>query len=155
MPGVEQPLRGPRRRRFAGAADFGLALRVAAWLWLATLASRLFGLPRVLRWLAPRPRGCGSAEQLLARARRVQRHADGWMRRPGFGGEPICWKRALVILRLVPGTRPGQVRMIVGVAGQDAGLQGHAWIEIDGVAVDGTPPLRYRSMLEWPPASSG
>jgi hypothetical protein len=95
-------------------------------------------------------------EEALATARKVQRYADGLMRRWPFGPKPVCWRRALVVFRLVPSRFPGQVRILFGVERGRAGdLVGHAWVERDGVALDGTEPGRYRVTLADPPEGPG
>ena len=141
---------------FRGPADALLALRVAAWL---ARAPGLMGRPDLGRMLdeirARRPERPLPEDAALPYARRIARYADGWMRRFPFGRKVICWKRALAVYALLPAA-PGELRIVFGVARADGGgLEGHAWVERRGVALDGTPPGRYRETLSHGDAEEG
>lgn len=138
------------RRRFRGPADVLLAGRVGLWLLLSPLLLRYGDLQRVLACLDLR-RASESSEDLQSRSRRIIRYADALMRWRLFGRKIVCWKRALVLFRLLPRGRQ-HVRILFGVELDGLGeLQGHAWVELDGEALDGTDPGRYRVTVAQPP----
>lgn len=145
------PRRDTGGGRFRGPGDVLLAVRVALWLVLSTTLARRAGLIRTLTLLRPRRSSRLPEEESLARAKRIQRYADGLMRRRPFGTRPVCWRRALVLFRMVPSGRGGDVRIFFGVQREGAGdLEGHAWVELNGTAIDGTVPGRYRVTLAFP-----
>lgn len=147
------PGRSPGAGRFRGLGDVLLAARVAFWLVLSTALARGAGLTRTLTLLRPGRPSRRTEEETFARAKRIQRYADGLMRRRPFGTKPVCWRRALVLYRMLPSGRGGDVRIFFGVQKEAAGeLEGHAWVELNGVAVDGTQPGRYHITVAYPPA---
>ncbi|HNX51547.1 MAG TPA: lasso peptide biosynthesis B2 protein [Thermoanaerobaculaceae bacterium] len=147
------PRRDTGGGRFRGPRDVLLAVRVALWLVLSTALARRAGLIRTLTLLRPKRPSRQTEEETLARARRIQRYADGLMRRRPFGTRPVCWRRALVQYRMLPSGPGREVRIFFGVQQESAGeLEGHAWVELNGSAVDGTVPGRYHVTLAYPPA---
>lgn len=138
------------RRLFRGPADLVLAARVAIWVALSSPLLRLFGIDRALALVHPLRSARLGAAEMRTRGRRIQRYADGFMRKSLFGGTPVCWKRAVAVHRLLP-RGDADVRILFGVErGEKGDLMGHAWVELDGVALDGTDPDRYQVTLTHP-----
>jgi len=131
-----------------------LALRVAFWLVVVTLLARHAGLIRTLALLRRGRPSRLTEEEILSRARRIKRYANGLMRRRPLGSVPVCWRRALVMYRMLPSGPGGTVRILFGVQREGTGeLEGHAWVELNGSAIDGTLPGRYHVTLAYPPAN--
>lgn len=55
-----------------------------------------------------------------------------------FGGEGKCLRRSLVVGALVRHRRP---MLRIGISRASGGFDAHAWIVIDGVALDASAPL--------------
>lgn len=55
----------------------------------------------------------------------------------------MCWRWALVLYRMLPSGRGGDAQSFFGVQQEAAAeFEVHAWVELNGVAVDGTQPCR-------------
>lgn len=124
-------------RRLAGAEQRRL-LRLLLWLPLMTLALRLLGfrrLQRLLMTLAPpnRPR---PAEATAA----AHQEARSWARLMKLAARysPLaanCLPRSLTLWWLLRRRAiPGELR--IGVRQQAGQFEAHAWVELDGQAID-------------------
>ena len=121
--------------------DVVLAARIAFWLTVVTAGLRVKTLPELVASLARgrkrHPLDAGSERE---RARKISGYGDRLMRWRVFGGKAICWKRALVLYRMLP-QDGARVRIVFGVKkGTSETLEGHAWVELDGTPLDGTEP---------------
>lgn len=112
----------------------GLPLWLAVGHFMARAPRRMARtqLPRFLARLADQPRSG-------ADYRRIARLTRRWLRVPGMGSRDTCYLRSLVLFRFLdPGG--GDLRLHFGVDEPKEGerLHGHAWVSLDGRALN--PP---------------
>ena len=110
-----------------------LTLQCAGPVVIATIGLRLFALPRLLR-TAARPLGAPAVtgDEIRDRVEAVNRIARYL---PGA----TCLATSLALAWILRGRGvPAEVR--IGVRKENGGLDAHAWVECDGVAV--TEPAR-------------
>ena len=117
--------------------EMWLLVRLVMWVVVVTYAMPRYPLPRLLRWLTPRPR------QASAPLRLAPQRAAYWLDRllqlNRWVFTPVCWKRALVLHRVL-GSAGIQTRVLFGVRqGKEVKLnlpanllEGHAWLECEG-----------------------
>ena len=121
-----------------------LLAAVAVEIAAITVVVRLFPLVRALRMLGnPGPGRARRPERVLAAIDRVFRlNRLVWT--------PSCWKRSIVLHRAL--RRAGKnCRIVWGVRENGALLDGHAWVEMDGVAVgESEAPAAYQVVLTYP-----
>lgn len=107
--------------------SFWMSVRMAAWIALVSIVSRLVPLPTMFRLAETRRRWAPSAvlptEEIAWRIDRVL-HA-------GIIQDGSCWKRAAVLRRylLLDGI---DTEVVFGVRKENGVLVGHAWLERDG-----------------------
>jgi hypothetical protein len=125
------------RRHFSGPGDVISFLAIGAALLYAPRSLARRGLPQTLAHLHARGRPalgrrCDEAA-ILARAQRLARYADVWLRRLRLANP--CLRRTLVLygrlrraglpVHFCLGVRPGPA------LSDDGLLDGHAWLELD------------------------
>jgi hypothetical protein len=125
------------RHHFTGPGDFISFLAIGAALLRAPRLLARRGLPQTLARLDTRPglelgNRSGDAA-MIARAQRLARYADAWLRRLRLGNP--CLRRTLVLFgRLRRTGLPVHfclgVRTDKALSGADP-LEGHAWLELD------------------------
>ena len=132
--------------------DLLLALRVAFWIAAVTALVGTMKLPRALALLTPRrPRRRGAPSEASTRAGLVTRYANALLRWRVFGGRPICWKRALVVYRMLRGEGE-PVQLVIGVRKDDAAaLHAHAWVSLEGIPLGEERAPEFRVVLVYPP----
>ncbi|MGE4072412.1 MAG: lasso peptide biosynthesis B2 protein [Lysobacterales bacterium] len=129
------PSRLARWRRLP-TAERRLVARVLLLLPLVDLSLRLLGFQRTWRWMArwARPLPSGLADPGIEPTPR--RIAD-LARAVGAGSlwPTTCLRQALVVWLLLR-RRGLQPELKIGVVSKDPPLQAHAWVEVDGKALD-------------------
>jgi len=140
-----------RRRPARTPADIVLAARMAAVAAWVPVLMRVTSLPRAMTVLDPGlgPRAAGAT--VLERHLRV---AEGLFRdaRRRLGSN--CMRRSLVLFRFLRRAGFG-AEIVFGIKrGGDKGLDGHAWIELDGEPIleDGDPRAEFSVVFRYPPA---
>jgi hypothetical protein len=115
--------------------------------WLVAVAAvltRVWSLPRLVRWFVASP---GGRRTDLARVVWLTRGLLGRLYGGGF-----CLPQSLVLLHYLSGWGlPVQIHF--GVRNGEAGLAGHAWIDLAGhpVAEQGDPLAAYRVAYSYSP----
>ena len=118
-------------RRGGGIRSWWLAARMAGWVAVLPAALRMLPVARVARLVEPASRASRvhdrDPERLVALSQRVTALLS---RRP----EQRCLVRSLVLYRFLlrAGLAP---ELQVGFERTEAGVRGHAWVCVDGVAV--------------------
>jgi len=115
-------------------------LRMAGWVGLLSLTTRLYSLPRALEIVS------GGNTQLnrqpnFETANRLAQVIDLLLASDVLFLRPICWKRAAVLRRYL--SRNGiATKIIFGVRQElKKEVDGHAWLERDGEPfLEKTPP---------------
>jgi len=127
-----------------------LAWRMAFWVVVVSLTVKFSSFPKLFKTLTPseRPRtlsGEKETQELLVRA------LDRVLRVDFLTFTTICWKRSAVLYRFL--RLAGQpARLLVGVRKtSDGKLDGHAWVEIDGVPIAEKTMPQYSISLSYPP----
>jgi len=125
-----------RRWRQLPSAERALTLRLLLMLPMIDVALRLFGLQRSWAWLswwAPQPSDAvvdppalADATRLAALARAVGNHSV-W--------PTTCLRQALAVWLLLRRQRlPAELK--IGVTRREPPFQAHAWVDLNGVALD-------------------
>jgi hypothetical protein len=137
------------REAVRGPGDAWLFTRIVAWSLVLPLAKSLVSVPRLTRLMR------SDARTISREPEREQAVASltAWVfkTRPP-GSRDNCLERALVTYRYLcqAGARP---ELVMGIARDENGVHGHAWVTVDGRAVHDTPEalavfepiLRFRS----------
>jgi hypothetical protein len=111
---------------------------------------RVFELGRAVDLLTPRKHKRRLTEREGAiLGRQLTRYCDALLRRWPREIEENCWRRALVVYRLLM-VEGAKSRILFGVRMSGGELLGHAWVETGGVAVDGTAPDAFTPTFVWP-----
>jgi hypothetical protein len=118
------------RAQVDGPADVWLMLRMGAWALVLPLLKRKVGLERLARVMWVRPTRRASEDELakvVTLSQLLARH------RPPLSNER-CMERSLLAYRYLSagGADP---RLVVAMAPGADGLEGHAWVTIDGEPV--------------------
>lgn len=118
-------------KREGGLRSWWLAARMAAWVAVLPAALRILPVARVARFVEPARRTSGAhdrdRDRLVALSQRVTALLS---RHP----ERRCLVRSLVLYRFL--LRAGYApELQVGFERTEAGLRGHAWVRVDGMAV--------------------
>ena len=127
-----------------------LALRMAFWIIVVSLTVRFSSFPKLFKTLTPSKRPSSSADPQATQAFLV-RAIDRVLRLDFLTFTPICWKRAAVLYRFL--RLDGQpARLMVGVRKTPEGnLDGHAWVEVNGVPIAERAISGYSISLSYPP----
>ena len=128
-----------------------LAARMGAWVVLLSLLMRVLPLPRAMRLVAPRravrrPADAAEVEARLARLLDSLLAADFWV------FTPTCWKRAPVLHRYLA-LKGIETRVLFGVRRGEGGagaLNGHAWLEAEGLPLLEKSPPDYKVTYSFP-----
>ncbi len=110
-----------------------LLIRMASWVGLLTVLSRILPLPRVLKLMQPRRRitpglHVGDAETRDGLAQLL----DMLLRTEFLCFTPTCWKRAPILQRYLA-LRDIESQVVFGVRKEDDNrFKGHAWLEANG-----------------------
>jgi len=117
-----------------------LLCRMALWVGVLSIATRLYPLPRALKMVAADnstspPTKDSDIEQRLARA------IDQLLSIDLLIFKPICWKRAAILHRYLS-LNGIKSRIVFGVRHDPEGkVSGHAWLETDeGPILESDPP---------------
>ncbi|MCC6591719.1 MAG: lasso peptide biosynthesis B2 protein [Xanthomonadales bacterium] len=127
-----------QRLRALPPPERALAWRLALALPLIDLSLRLFGFQRTWRWLArclPRASRPGSANAPSALRTAALARAVG-ARSPW---RTTCLRQSLAVWWLLR-ERGQRAILTIGVVRREQPLQAHAWVELDGVALDPEVP---------------
>lgn len=134
--------------RFAGLAgrlaaclrkDRRLVLRMMAWRIALPLLRRAVPVRTLVGWMSPK-RSIAAGD--TARQQRV----DAIRYFIGYGGRVLvstnCLERSLMLYRFLAeaGAAP---RLVLGVTREDARVEGHAWVELDGEPLGDTTTGRF------------
>ena len=116
-------------------------------VWLACVL-RFATLPVALRWFSPRVRVRNQVNALTPA--RLAARVDQLLCLQVWVFRPVCWKRALLLQRFL--RRAGwETRVVFGVRRDGvAGLDGHAWLELDGQPFLEHQPPDYQPTLSYP-----
>ena len=124
--------------------------RVAIWMAVLRMAKLVVPLPYLVRAVRRRarsgPRDAGREARLIATIDRVAAH----MR---LGVEDNCLERSLVAYRFLAGAGASP-ELVVGVARDERGVRGHAWVTVDGRPVGESIPGDFEVMMTWLSRSS-
>lgn len=133
------PRSSPWRRYHAlPPVERALARRLAALLPLIDLSLRLFGFQRTWGWLARRAPVPGEAWVVDA----ITADRLAWLARAIGARSPwptTCLRQALALWWLLR-RRGHAAQLKIGVIRRDSPFQAHAWVELDGVALDPEVP---------------
>lgn len=137
MPAAPHPSAWQRYRALP-PAERAVAWRLALLLPLIDLSLRLFGFQRTWGWLARRAPAPGvavvgdelPAARLAALARTVGARSP-W--------PTTCLRQALALWWLLR-RRGHAAQLKIGVIRRESPFQAHAWVELDGVAMDPEVP---------------
>lgn len=116
-----------------------LLCRMALWVGVLSMATRLYPLPRALAMVAAdtsnsQPSNHSDIQQRLARA------IDQLLSIDLLIFKPICWKRAAILHRYLSLNGIAS-RIVFGVRTDDGKVNGHAWLENDaGPILESDPP---------------
>lgn len=127
----------------------GLMLRMAFWVAALSLGVRVFSLQLVLRALTPFVRRGGRraprvSQEEVARLLDLLLSANFWV------FTPTCWKRAPVLYRFLL-LRGIETRVVFGVKkGGEKLLEGHAWLESEGMPLLEKSPPVYAVTFAYP-----
>ncbi|HEX6731668.1 MAG TPA: lasso peptide biosynthesis B2 protein [Pyrinomonadaceae bacterium] len=116
-----------------------LLCRMALWVGVLSMATRLYPLPRALAMVAAdnsnsQPSNHSDIQQRLARAIDLLLSIDLLI------FKPICWKRAAILHRYLSLNGIAS-RIVFGVRTEDGKVNGHAWLENDaGPILESDPP---------------
>jgi transglutaminase superfamily protein len=117
-----------------------LSCRMAFWVGVLSISSRLFSLPRALQMVATPERSLRAVDSDQIQ-QRLARSIDQLLSIEVLIFKPICWKRAAILHRYL--ALHGMTSKIVfGVRNESEGnVTGHAWLENDaGPILESTPP---------------
>ena len=110
-----------------------LILRLSFWVIVVASLMPRCPLLRLLAWLSPRPRKATYQPRLAPQ--RAAYWLDRLLNLNAWVFTPICWKRALVLHRIL-GREGIETRILFGVRQPDGQavnpLNGHAWLECEG-----------------------
>jgi hypothetical protein len=106
-------------------------LRMAGWVGLLSVTTRLYSLPRALEIVSSRDTKFND-EPSFETANRLAQSIDLLLSADVLFLRPICWKRAAVLRRYL--SRNGiSTQIIFGVRKElKKEVDGHAWLERDG-----------------------
>lgn len=116
-----------------------LLCRMASWLGVLSVATRLYPLPRALKMVAghitnSQPSIDSEIQHRLARA------IDQLLSIDLLIFKPICWKRAAILHRYLS-LNGITSRIVFGVRNEAGKISGHAWLETDaGPILESDPP---------------
>ncbi|HEY6804539.1 MAG TPA: lasso peptide biosynthesis B2 protein [Pyrinomonadaceae bacterium] len=120
--------------------DAFLMLRMAGWVGLLSLTTRLYSLPRALEIVSGGEADLNRKPNFDS-ANRLAQSIDLLLSADVLFLRPICWKRAAVLRRYL--SRKGiPTQIIFGVRKELKNeVDGHAWLERDGQPfLEKTPP---------------
>ena len=125
------------RRRLTKASELSSAawvLLIRAWFLLPVMSAgvRTAGFPRVHAW-AGRVRSVAPPSPARERAERVATLVK--MAAARQFGNYACLPRSLTLLRLL-GQQGIEARLKLGVRREDGHVEGHAWVEFEGTAIN-------------------
>jgi Transglutaminase-like superfamily len=107
---------------------FLLFLRMAGWVVLLTLLTKIFSLQRVLQFITVHP---APAKQFIETDKIVSL-LDQLLSLNVLAFTPTCWKRAIILHRFLA-LQGLPTRIVFGVQRDAANkLSGHAWLEFQG-----------------------
>lgn len=118
-----------------------LLCRMALWVAVLSIATRLYPLPRALKMVAAGHSNSRSTNDSDIQ-KRLARAIDQILSIDLFIFKPICWKRAAILHRYL--SLNGITSQIVfGVRNDEGKVSGHAWLESGGKPILETQPLDY------------
>ena len=124
------------RTQVSTPADVWLLARMTAWCVTLRLLKHAVPLPRLVLMVRQEPRGIRdtAAEQKVVVLARWTCRFTRW------SAQGPCLERALLTYRYLTalGSDPTLVVGLAPAGGEHASLRGHAWVTVDGVAVDDT-----------------
>lgn len=119
------------RQQIATPADVVLAIRITLWTVVLRALKHVVPLETLVRSVRRQARGTASPEresQIVVLSR--------WAARAWTGASAdTCLERALVRYRFLS-ELGADVRLVFGFARDGATVKGHAWIVINGIAID-------------------
>lgn len=120
---------GATRKIAFHPAEAFLVCRMAMWVAVLSLATRLYPLPRALGIVAADSSNSPPADLSLIQ-KRLARAIDQLLSIDLLIFKPICWKRAAILHRYL--SLNGMASQIVfGVRNEEGKVNGHAWVETD------------------------
>ena len=123
-----------------------LLARMAVWVFLLSLAVRFYSLPKALALLSTPPRNKRSRTDQAELASAI----DALLELKFFVFRPICWKRAAILHRYL-GLQGVVTTIKFGLRkGPDNELDGHAWLEADGIPILETELPNYTVTYVFP-----
>jgi transglutaminase superfamily protein len=131
-------------------SEYLLAARTGAWLLSLPIRLRFRNLPRFLANLRPasptRPKDDRGADRTARIVTRVCRLPIFDL--PLF--PRICLRRSLALYHVL-GRMGYPVSLHIGVRKDDAGLEGHSWVTLDGESLGERDPVeRFRAIYSYP-----
>ena len=127
-----------------------LAVRMGAWVVVLSLLVKFMPLPRAMALVAPRhPRRRTTADTAHVQTR-LARLLDSVLAADFWVFTPTCWKRAPVLHRYLA-LSGIPTRVLFGVRREgSATLNGHAWLEADGLPILEKTPPDYKVTYSFP-----
>lgn len=137
---------------FSLVRKYRTILRVGVVVLRIRIALRFQTLPRVLEQVGPLST---KAEPDDAGMKTLAYYLDRWLRLFPYNRKGNCFPRALALYRFAR-QRGYPVRFHCGVRREAAGLDGHAWLTLDGQAFQepGTHWHAYTMTFSYPPESA-
>lgn len=141
------------RKAFLGPGEALLLLRMAGWVFLLTIAVRLFPLPRALRLVSTRTRRSSQTPEAEIQ-KQLAEAVDLLLKTNLFILKPICWKRAALLHRYLA-LNGITTRIMFGLRRKpDGSVSGHAWLEASGRPILETTPPNYAVTYSFPSSAT-
>lgn len=139
---------GVGRKVAVNPTEAFLQFRMALWVGVLSIVTRLYPLPQALRMVAadnanPPPANDSDIPQSLARA------IDQLLSIDLLIFKPICWKRAVILHRYLS-LNGITSRIVFGVRTDEGKVSGHAWLETDAGPILETDPPNYVVTYSFP-----
>lgn len=135
---------------FRKPASAILLFRMSSWIFAVTVLLRFLSLPRVMQIVRAEFRAPLESSTSETVQRQLGQQIDMLLGQQFLSLTTTCWKRAIVLYRFL-GLAGIESRVIFGVRKRaDGSLEGHAWLERDGLPILETTPPAYSVTFSFP-----
>lgn len=138
------------RRLVLDPGEAFLITRMAGWILVLSTLVRFQPLPKALQIVSARNRPSTDDKDVVSR--RLVRAIDLLLSLNLLVFKPICWKRAAILHRYLA-LHGLNTQIVFGVRPlADGKIDGHAWLETDGVPILENTPPDYKVTYTFPSA---